>query len=158
MTSLPQSAYERQALESIWEWIVRSGASGGGNRRWQRDVVLRHRRAQAVRIVRDNAGNPHLEHAFHIGALVDGPGDDLEPERLCFRKRRRSHVAIVGRPDRAAGCDHQPRRRTGKIVDVQPGRPWRWPRLAALQGIAVAAIAGQADALDLWRNATQDRK
>src|SRR5262249_53272922 len=115
-------------------------------------------RAQAVRIVRDDAGDAHLYQAIHVGTLVDGPGDDLEPERLCFGKRCRGHVALVGRPHRTAGRGHHPWHRAGKIIDVQPRRPWRCARPPALQGVAAASIDAQADALDLRRDAARNHE
>src|SRR5215831_11667483 len=90
--------------------------------------------------------------------LVDGPRDDLESERLCFGKRRRGHVAMVGRPHRTAGRGHQPWHRAGKIIDVQPRRPWRCARPPALQGVAAASIDAEADALDLRRDAARDHE
>ena len=82
----------------------------------------------------------HLDQPRHVGALVDGPGDDLEPERAGFRQRFRGDIAVVGRPDRAAGRGHQPRRRAAEIVDVEARRPWRGARLAALERVAAAAV------------------
>src|SRR5262245_62408303 len=46
----------------------RRAASAGRNSWRQRDFLLRHHRAQAVRIVRDDAGDAHLDQALHVGA------------------------------------------------------------------------------------------
>ena len=99
---------------------------------------------------------PSLDQARHVGALVDGPGDDLEPERLCFRQRRRSQVAVIAatrpssrRPTTSRGVEPP------KSSMSSPAVQGEGPRLAALQGVAVAAIDGQADALDLRRDAAQ---
>ena len=129
-------------------WHTKAGAhrSADGNGWRQRHPVFCHQRPQPIGIIGDDTVDTECDKRLHLGAVIDGPRDDAQPQRLGLRKALGREIVKPRRPDRALCSADQARDGAVIRVNVESGRPRRNP--SAMKGIGTTPIDGEAHPLD----------
>src|SRR5579862_9557826 len=124
-------------------------SSGLLHPRRDREPPALEKRAQHVGPVRSHAVYFKGKHALHVGWLIDGPGDDAQPERVRLGDARRIQIRKIRTPESGARGLDEAHHGAPEARGIEPGKPGRRPRRVKSYGVPLALLLRERDGDDL---------
>src|SRR5579864_713292 len=124
-------------------------SSGLLHPRRDRQPSALEKRAQHVRPVGSHAVYFKGKHALHVGWLIDGPGNDAQPERVRLGDALRIEIRKIRTPESSARGLDEAHYGAPEARGIEPAKPRRRPRGAEADGVPLALLLRQRDGDDL---------